>query len=708
MDGLSVAASCVALIQASDKTFVIVSQFIRDCKDAKNDLVSVNQELSALRQTLGLLQDLVPDDCDFVDSDVTKNTKNNINEIITSSLNVARDIDGVLSGHKGKLAAVNWATSGKRKISGFKASLETNRRALNLAVDVITYAASKDIKNNTINILDDTTHIKGGVSSIEARIRNLEAKIEGSYLPGPHSYMLKNYLNDISSVAGSVFGTSSRPASPEVETSQITDCGDRSAESEDLAYFDAIWQDPTPDEANTPGKQPASLVKATPMANRVTLAGNSDVDSHSQDQKSADIISMPFPNFLARIKSRPYVSQQRQSLPVELDHRSSEFRSCMLPSDGATLLWKADKRPFRTYDIRSGEVAEHPLPTIDPTDHLLGPTWFSELEVLSADASLLMVRQTPRHRHWTIYDRRTGKTILPIQNQELWGHLSIVQISNNCSLLTLSDYDEGCWLVKVQRLDGPYGRQIIRSQYKQLLKSRGVTLFALSHSSQTVTALVDEYPPKILTWKLHRDCFVDKELDVLPEVQWPDEIRLKPKRAFHGYARGIASAGDTVVIMTETRAFDPDSHRRRTTAITVFGYDLLSGVMKFRHIFRNSKVPRDGSPSSARRVFYTDGKISADGKLLMITRAKEVAVDKKEPSNAETSSSQERRFTTETKILQIEGMHLVHRFENNPSHRCIFSPNFDKFARLEKDPKSGEDIPRTFLTIYIHKASLEN
>ncbi|KAH7269076.1 uncharacterized protein BKA55DRAFT_547732 [Fusarium redolens] len=698
MDGLSVAASCVALIQASDKTFGVVSQFIRDCKDAKDDLVSVNQELSALRRTLGLLQDLIPVGCDFADSDVTKNTISDIKEIIISSLNVARDIDGVLLGHEGRLAAVNWATRGKRKVSRFKTSLETNRRALNLAVDVITYATSKDIKNNTMNILDDTTHIKGGVSSIEARIRNLEAKIEASYIPGPYSYMMKNYLNDISSVAGSVCGMSSRPASPEVETSQIPDCGDCSAESDDLAYFDAIWQDPTPDEANTQGKQPAS-----------------------PGQKNADRISMPFPRLsvhatstsdlerlLARIKSCPYVSQRRQSLPVELDHQSSDFRSCMLPSDGATLLWKADKRPFRTYDICSGEVAELPPPAINPTNQLVGPAWFSELEILTTDASLLMVRQTPRHSHWTIYDRRTGKTILPIQNQELWGHLSIIQISNNCSLLTLSTYDEGCWLVKVQRLDRPYGRQIIRSQYKKLLQSGGAEVFALSHRSQTVTALDNEYRPKLLTWKLHSEWFVDKELDALPEVQWPDEIKLKPKRAFHGYALGIASAGDTVVVMTRTRDFDPGGIRRRTTAIAVFGYDLPSGAMKFRHIFRNGKVPGDGSSSSARGVFDTDGKISADGKLLMISRAIEVAVEKQDPSNAEPSSSQERRFTTETKILQIQGMRLVHRFENKPSHLCIFTPNFDKFARLEKDPQSGEDIPRTFLKIYTHKGSLEN
>lgn len=138
MDGLSVAASCIAVIQAADQTYKIISQFVRDCKDAKNDLAVVSQELFTLTRTLTQLKDLVPDGCNFADNDLTNNTKRDIHEIVSSCLAVASEIDDILSGHEGKLAALSWATRGKRKVATSKVLLETNRRALSLAVDTIT------------------------------------------------------------------------------------------------------------------------------------------------------------------------------------------------------------------------------------------------------------------------------------------------------------------------------------------------------------------------------------------------------------------------------------------------------------------------------------------------------------------------------------------------------------------------------------------
>ncbi|KAI8412986.1 hypothetical protein FOFC_06257 [Fusarium oxysporum] len=61
-----------------------------------------------------------------------------IREIVASCLVVASGINDVLSGHEGRLAALSWATRGKRKVVTSKVLLETNRRALSLAVDTIT------------------------------------------------------------------------------------------------------------------------------------------------------------------------------------------------------------------------------------------------------------------------------------------------------------------------------------------------------------------------------------------------------------------------------------------------------------------------------------------------------------------------------------------------------------------------------------------
>ncbi|KAG5743475.1 hypothetical protein H9Q69_002124 [Fusarium xylarioides] len=220
MDGISVAASCIAVIQAADQTYKIISHFVRDCKDAKSDLAAVSQELSTLTRTLTQLKDLVPDSSDFADSDLTNNTKRDIREIVSSCLVVASDIEDVLSGREGKLAALSWATRGKRKVATAKVLLETNRRALSLAVDTITLATAQNIKQDTANILDHTTYMRGDIHDLVARIRNLEAMVADKDPGDPRKYVLMRYLNDLSSVAGSVCDMSSRPATAESTPSE--------------------------------------------------------------------------------------------------------------------------------------------------------------------------------------------------------------------------------------------------------------------------------------------------------------------------------------------------------------------------------------------------------------------------------------------------------------------------------------------------------
>ncbi|ENH67051.1 hypothetical protein FOC1_g10004683 [Fusarium oxysporum f. sp. cubense race 1] len=220
MDGLSVAASCIAVIQAADQTYMIISQFVRNCKEAKSGLGAVSQELFTLTKVLTQLKDIVPNGGGFADSELTNNTKRDIRDIISSFSVVTREIEDVLSGHEGRLAALSWATRGKRKVATSKVLLETNRRALSLAVDTITLATAQNIKQDTTNILDDTTHMRGDIHDLVARIRNLEAMMAEKDPNDPRTYVLVRYLNDLSSVAGSVCDVSSRPATPESNASE--------------------------------------------------------------------------------------------------------------------------------------------------------------------------------------------------------------------------------------------------------------------------------------------------------------------------------------------------------------------------------------------------------------------------------------------------------------------------------------------------------
>lgn len=134
---MEIAASCIAFAQVADKTIGTIRGFIIDCRDARSDLSAVNWELSELKLTLNILEDLVPDGSETGDP-LPSSIRDDIRSIIKNCLDAAKEIDDVLVEHRGRFAAVSWAAKGKQKVNSLKAVLEAHRRALNLAVDTIT------------------------------------------------------------------------------------------------------------------------------------------------------------------------------------------------------------------------------------------------------------------------------------------------------------------------------------------------------------------------------------------------------------------------------------------------------------------------------------------------------------------------------------------------------------------------------------------
>ncbi|SCV38114.1 uncharacterized protein FFB14_06840 [Fusarium fujikuroi] len=364
MDGLSVAASCIAMIQAADQTYKIISQFARDCKDAKNDLAA----------------DLVLNGCNFVDRDLTNITKRDIHEIVSSCLAVASDIDDVLSGHQGKLVSLSWATRGKRKVATSKVLLETNRRALSLAVDNITLATAQNIKQDTANILGDTTHMRGDIHDLVSRIRNLEVMVADKDPDDPRKYVLMRYLNDLSSVAKSF-------SSITIEIQKLTRI---KSLLEDIASLDTSRK--TSPDANTNKNQPkfSALPKPGSISEAITdqKLPIEPTDSLKKSQSMRH-------SFKGPPKLDYVMAGVSQWLPSKLNPFSKRFHGCALSTDGTKLLWR-EKR-FLVIDVESGEVKD-----IDPKPHrfsLAGlPSRGSsitktlEVEILTTDASLLLAR----------------------------------------------------------------------------------------------------------------------------------------------------------------------------------------------------------------------------------------------------------------------------------------------------------------------------
>ncbi|KAM5350703.1 hypothetical protein ACJ41O_007208 [Fusarium nematophilum] len=289
MDPLSIAASCAGLIKAIQEISALISRFVANCKDARGDLRAVSLELSDLSFTLDLLQGIVKDDNKVVKrSSIPGSIQGNINSIIENCLSISSDIRQILTEYSsGKLASTCWAIRGKERVETLKTLLEAHRQALNFAVDTITLAIAKDIKNDTGQILEDTTNIKEDATKILEEIARLEALILEKDAPGSQNptdsraFMLRRYLEDLTTVASSVCDGFSRPGSPTEFTLPPTI-------SEDPSLIDPA-DDGKEDEAPHPSPRPGIMRDAT---SRRMATGPIPLVGTSESQQPKDSIWM--------------------------------------------------------------------------------------------------------------------------------------------------------------------------------------------------------------------------------------------------------------------------------------------------------------------------------------------------------------------------------------------------------------------------------
>jgi hypothetical protein len=134
MDPLSITTGCLALIGAISKTSIFITHFIRGCREARGDLTSVSHELFDLQFVL----DFLKEDSAVVDDDVLPGfIRAQILSVIGNCGEVIDKIEKVLNDiSESRVPAARWMVDGKKEVATLKSSLETHRRALNLALEI--------------------------------------------------------------------------------------------------------------------------------------------------------------------------------------------------------------------------------------------------------------------------------------------------------------------------------------------------------------------------------------------------------------------------------------------------------------------------------------------------------------------------------------------------------------------------------------------
>jgi hypothetical protein len=202
MDPLSITTGCLALLTAVGQTSVLITNFVRGCREAWSDLSAITVELSQLQLVLELLKE----DTAVSDNQVIpESLQAQILSIITNCSSVVTKITTVLQNHGGKSSAAKWVMFGKAEVAGLRMSLEAHRGALNLVLELVSVSLSRAVKEDTSAIRNDIHEIRQDTSQIPqimeemARLRAIVAAGAGG-----SNYVLQQYFDSLSSYAETV------------------------------------------------------------------------------------------------------------------------------------------------------------------------------------------------------------------------------------------------------------------------------------------------------------------------------------------------------------------------------------------------------------------------------------------------------------------------------------------------------------------------
>ncbi|KAF3026474.1 hypothetical protein E8E14_012875 [Neopestalotiopsis sp. 37M] len=196
MDPLSITTSCLALIGVVAKTSIAITAFIRECREARGDLTSVNRELSDLKIVLELLQeDTAGQDGELL---LSESLQTQILSIIKNCGDVSSKVEQVLTDLRGsRVGAIRWVLDGKKEVASLKQSLEAHRSALSLALEMV------NMQEDTGVIREDVGEIKQDTAQILEEIERLKERLPKS----DRDFVIQGYLDSLTSYAATVCDT---------------------------------------------------------------------------------------------------------------------------------------------------------------------------------------------------------------------------------------------------------------------------------------------------------------------------------------------------------------------------------------------------------------------------------------------------------------------------------------------------------------------
>lgn len=127
-DIVSIAFGAIATTQ---KTSIALFKFTRGCKEARDDLAGIAQQLSELT----LVLELIKESSDVAPESLPEALQAQLKAMLASCEKLVQDIEKLVASCNGRTGALQWTLLKKEKVTAMGASLEAFKGGLNLALD---------------------------------------------------------------------------------------------------------------------------------------------------------------------------------------------------------------------------------------------------------------------------------------------------------------------------------------------------------------------------------------------------------------------------------------------------------------------------------------------------------------------------------------------------------------------------------------------
>lgn len=135
VEPISIIAGITSLLSTIVRTTIVVTNFVKVCREARGDLIRVSEELATLKQ---ILECLKRDTEESEPSPTLDSLTDQILPIISHCNDVLERINAVVEKQSGRFGPVKWAIEGKRQVISLRGELAAYREALSVTLEIIS------------------------------------------------------------------------------------------------------------------------------------------------------------------------------------------------------------------------------------------------------------------------------------------------------------------------------------------------------------------------------------------------------------------------------------------------------------------------------------------------------------------------------------------------------------------------------------------